>query len=131
MCHLIIFFSFLFLTGEIFTKNPLDREAKAVHELQIEVKDQGNPPRSAKAIVRVMVTDVNDNTPVIVEPEETVLSVREELPAGTEVVRIRAVDTDEGNNASITYSFVIGEFCLLHFLNLALGFKFVGRNRIA
>jgi protocadherin-16/23 len=95
------------------------------------VKDQGNPPRSAKAIVRVMVTDVNDNTPVIVEPEETVLSVREELPAGTEVVRIRAVDTDEGNNASITYSFVIGEFCLSHFLNLASGFKFVGRNRIA
>ena len=65
----------------------------------MEVKDQGTPPRSAKAIVRVMVTDVNDNTPVIVESEETVLSVR-----------IRAVDTDEGNNASITYSFVIGEF---------------------
>lgn len=75
----------------------------------MEVKDQGSPARSAKAIVRVMVTDVNDNSPVIVEPEETVLSVREELPAGTEVVRIRAVDTDEGNNASITYSFVIGE----------------------
>lgn len=107
---------FVHPTGEIFTKGPLDREAKAVHELQIEVKDQGNPPRNAKAIVRVMVTDVNDNTPVIVEPEETVLSVREELPAGTEVVRIRAVDTDEGNNASITYSFVIGEFCTSHLL---------------
>lgn len=99
----------LFQTGEIFTKGPLDRESKAVHELQMEVKDQGTPPRSAKAIVRVMVTDVNDNAPVIVEPEETVLSVREELPAGTEVVRIRAIDTDEGNNASITYSFVNGE----------------------
>lgn len=100
--------SFTFQIGEIFTKGPLDREAKAVHELQIEVKDQGSPARSAKTTVRVMVTDVNDNAPVIVEPEETVLSVREELPAGTEVVRIRAVDTDEGNNASITYSFVIG-----------------------
>lgn len=104
----MILFILLLSTGEIFTKGPLDRESKAVHELQIEVKDQGSPARSAKTTVRVMVTDVNDNAPVIVEPEETVLSVREELPAGTEVVRIRAVDTDEGNNASITYSFVIG-----------------------
>lgn len=109
-CSMVYWFLsfFLFEIGEIFTKGPLDREAKAVHELQIEVKDQGSPARSAKTTVRVMVTDVNDNAPVIVEPEETVLSVREELPAGTEVVRIRAVDTDEGNNASITYSFVIG-----------------------
>ena len=95
---------------------PLDREAKAVHELQIEVKDQGNPPRSAKAVVRVLVTDVNDNTPVIIEPEETAVGVREELPAGTEVVRIRAIDTDEGNNATIVYSFVIGN-CILLFDN--------------
>ena len=56
-----------------------------------------------------MVTDVNDNTPVIIEPEETVVGVREELPAGTEVVRVRAIDADEGNNASITYSFVVGK----------------------
>lgn len=97
---------------------PLDRELKAVHELQIEAKDQGNPPRSARAIVRVIITDVNDNTPVIVEPEETVVSVREELPAGKEVVRVRAVDTDEGNNATVTYSFVIGEFSFLLLLLL-------------
>jgi len=97
------------LTGEIFTRMALDREAKAVHELQMEVKDQGNPPRSAKAVVRVLVTDVNDNTPVIIEPEETAIGVREELPPGTEVLRIRAIDTDEGNNASVTYSFVMGE----------------------
>jgi protocadherin-16/23 len=88
---------------------PLDREAKAVHELQMEVKDLGSPARSAKAVVRVMVTDVNDNTPVIIEPEETIVGVREELPAGTEVVRVRAVDSDEGNNASVTYSFVVGK----------------------
>jgi len=79
-----------------------------VHELQIEVKDLGSPPRSAKAVVRVMVTDVNDNTPVIIEPEETIIGVREELPAGTEVARVRAIDNDEGNNATVTYSFVAG-----------------------
>ena len=108
----------IFFLGEIFTKYPLDRETKAVHELQMEVRDQGNPPKITKATVRVLVTDVNDNAPVIVEPEEPLVSVREELPAGTEVTRIRAFDTDEGNNASVIYSFVIGTTLLLIFFRL-------------
>lgn len=36
------------------------------------------------------------------------VSVREEQPPGTEVVRIRAVDRDNGQNASITYSILKG-----------------------
>lgn len=81
-----------------------------MHELQIEVKDQGSPVRSAKATVRITVTDVNDNPPIVIEPEVNILSVREELPVGTEVVRIRAIDMDEGANATISYSFVSGAF---------------------
>lgn len=55
-----------------------------------------------------MVTDVNDNAPEIVDPQEDVVSVREEQPAGTEVVRIRAIDRDNGHNATITYSILKG-----------------------
>lgn len=58
--------------------------------------------------MRIAVTDVNDNSPIVIEPEVNILSVREELPIGTEVVRIRAIDMDEGSNATITYSFVAG-----------------------
>lgn len=54
------------------------------------------------------VTDVNDNAPDIVDPQEDVISVREEQPPGTEVVRVRAVDRDQGYNASVTYSIVKG-----------------------
>lgn len=58
--------------------------------------------------MHVIVTDVNDNAPEIVDPQEDVVSVREEQPAGTEVVRIRAIDRDNGHNATITYSILKG-----------------------
>lgn len=73
-----------------------------------EARDQGTPYRSARVPVHVIVTDVNDNAPDIVDPQEDVVSVREEQAPGTEVVKIRAVDRDNGYNASITYSILKG-----------------------
>lgn len=86
----------------------MDREVKSTFDLVAEARDQGTPYRSARVTVRVLVTDVNDNSPDIVDPQEDVVSVREEQPPGTEVVRIRAVDRDNGYNASITYSILKG-----------------------
>ena len=94
--------------GEVSTREPLDREARATYELVVEARDLGSPPRSARVAVRVRVLDVNDNAPLIVEPEEDVVGVREQQPSGTEVVRVRAIDRDDGENASITYSIVQG-----------------------
>lgn len=75
-----------------------------------EARDLGSPPRSARVAVKVRVSDVNDNAPLIVEPEEDVIGVREQQPPGTEVVRVRAIDRDEGENSSITYSIVQSKF---------------------
>lgn len=86
------------------TREPLDRELRASYDLVAEARDQGTPYRSARVAVHVIVTDVNDNAPEIVDPQEDVVSVREEQPAGTEVVRVRAIDRDNGHNATITYS---------------------------
>ncbi|XP_069943885.1 protein dachsous-like [Cherax quadricarinatus] len=97
------------VTGEIVTRVALDRELKAVYEVTAEVHDEGRPPRHTRATVRVLVTDVNDNSPTFIEPREPSVSVREEQPAGTEVLQVRATDRDEGNNASITYSFISSE----------------------
>ncbi|XP_014468281.1 PREDICTED: protein dachsous [Dinoponera quadriceps] len=91
-------------TGEITTREPLDREVRKVHELVLEVRDQGVPSRSARVPMKVAVLDVNDNSPVIIDPQGDIVSVREEQPPGTEVTRIRAVDADLGENASVTYS---------------------------
>ncbi|XP_053960463.1 protein dachsous [Anastrepha ludens] len=96
------------VTGEITTREPLDRELRAVYDLVAEARDQGTPYRSARVPVKVHITDVNDNAPDMVDPQEDVVSVREEQPPGTEVVRIRAVDRDNGQNASITYSILKG-----------------------
>ncbi|XP_018787095.1 PREDICTED: protein dachsous isoform X1 [Bactrocera latifrons] len=96
------------ITGEITTREPLDRELRAVYGLVAEARDQGTPYRSARIPIKVHITDVNDNAPDIVDPQEDVVSVREEQPPGTEVVRIRAVDRDNGQNASITYSILKG-----------------------
>lgn len=86
----------------------MDREQRSVYDLVAEARDQGTPYRSSRVAVKVHVTDVNDNQPKIVDPQEDVVSVREEQPPGTEVVRIRAVDRDNGQNASITYSILKG-----------------------
>ena len=74
--------------GNISTATSLDREVKAVYEVSVKVRDMGVPPRYARATVRVLVTDVNDNTPTFVEPREASLSVREDQPAGTEVLQV-------------------------------------------
>lgn len=98
-----------FLSGEITTKAPLDREQKEVHDLVAEARDQGSPPRSARITVKIRVLDVNDNAPEIVDPQEDVVSVREEQSPGTEVARVKAVDADRGHNASITYAILRGK----------------------
>lgn len=86
----------------------MDREYRSIYELVAEARDQGTPYRSARVSVRVIITDVNDNAPDIVDPQEDVVSVREEQPPGTDVVRIRAIDRDNGYNSSITYSILKG-----------------------
>ncbi|XP_044255905.1 protein dachsous [Tribolium madens] len=91
-------------SGEITAKEPLDRERKETYDLVAEARDQGTPSRSSRVAVKIHVLDVNDNIPEIIDPQEDVVSVREEQPPGTEVVRVRAVDADNGQNASITYS---------------------------
>ena len=70
------------------TRVALNRELKAVYEVTAEVHDEGQPPRHTRATVRVLVTDVNDNSPTFIEPREPSVSVREEQPAGTEVLQV-------------------------------------------
>lgn len=103
-----LFFQISHYTGEISTREPLDREYRAIHDLIAEARDQGTPYRSARVPIRITVSDVNDNAPEIVDPQEDVVSVREEQPSGTEVVKVRAIDGDNGYNATITYSILKG-----------------------
>lgn len=91
-------------SGEITARELLDREQRSSYDLVAEARDQGTPYRSARVPIHITVTDVNDNSPEIVDPQEDVVSVREEQRPGTEVVKVRAVDRDNGYNASISYA---------------------------
>jgi len=93
--------------GEIKARESLDREKQAFYELQAVAIDEGFPPRQSEVIVQITLTDENDNEPQIVEPDHD-LTVREQLPPGTEVARVVGSDPDEGKNAHITYSVING-----------------------
>lgn len=94
--------------GEIVTRELLDREAAAKIDLMVEAHDMGTSSHSSRVTVQVTVLDVNDNSPEIIDPIEDMISVREGQPSGTDVARVRAIDRDDGYNATITYSILKG-----------------------
>ncbi|XP_039488125.1 fat-like cadherin-related tumor suppressor homolog isoform X2 [Drosophila santomea] len=90
-------------TGCIRLNKPLDREKQDNYALHITAKDGGNPVLSSEALVYVLVDDVNDNAPVF-GVQEYIFKVREDLPRGTVLAVIEAVDEDIGPNAEIQFS---------------------------
>ncbi|XP_076993349.1 protocadherin gamma-B3 isoform X2 [Tamandua tetradactyla] len=90
---------------ELVVRAPLDREQQCCHQLVLTAVDGGEPPRSCTTQINVVVADANDNPPVFTQDTYRA-SVRENLPAGTSVLRVTATDPDEGLNAEITYAFI-------------------------
>ncbi|XP_063784891.1 protocadherin gamma-B5-like isoform X13 [Pseudophryne corroboree] len=89
---------------ELVLEKPLDRETQNIHKLTLTALDGGNPVRSGTALVRIIVTDANDNFPVFKQQVYKV-SVNENTPINTTVITVNATDRDEGVNGQITYSF--------------------------
>ncbi|XP_031653096.1 protocadherin alpha-8-like [Oncorhynchus kisutch] len=84
-------------------KSPLDREHIARYDLTLTALDGGKPPKSGTLNVTVTVSDVNDNTPVCDKQKYTV-TVKENVPKGTFLLRVNASDSDEGVNGEVEYS---------------------------
>ncbi|XP_042593837.1 protocadherin gamma-A7-like [Cyprinus carpio] len=84
-------------------QKPLDREKSARHNLILTATDGGKPQKSATVNVTIIVSDVNDNTPVCDKQKYTV-TVKENAPEGTFLLRVHASDSDEGLNGDIEYS---------------------------
>ncbi|XP_054998223.1 protocadherin gamma-B7 isoform X16 [Sorex araneus] len=90
---------------ELVLKKNLDREAQSTHHLVLTAIDSGDPPKSGTTQIRIKVVDANDNAPQFSQNVYRV-SLSEDVPPGTSVLRVKATDPDEGINAEITYSFV-------------------------
>ncbi|XP_029134886.2 protocadherin alpha-10-like [Labrus bergylta] len=85
-------------------KKTLDREQKAEHCLVLTALDGGNPSKSGGLNLTITVLDTNDNRPVFSKDIYTV-SLNENAPIGTLVIKLNATDLDEGSNSEIEYSF--------------------------
>ncbi|XP_025050541.1 protocadherin gamma-A4-like [Alligator sinensis] len=89
---------------ELVLETALDRETRAVHQLTLTASDRGDPAKSATAQIRVLVVDANDNAPRFAQPVYKA-SVLENVPRGSTVVSISAIDPDEGSNSEVSYAF--------------------------
>uniref|UniRef100_A0A8C4SI68 Protocadherin 2 alpha a 1 n=1 Tax=Erpetoichthys calabaricus TaxID=27687 RepID=A0A8C4SI68_ERPCA len=82
----------------------LDREVEAKYDLFLTAFDGGSPPRSGNMNITIIVGDVNDNAPVFDEETYSV-TIEENVPFETLIVKVKASDKDEGINGEIMYSF--------------------------
>ncbi|XP_036433445.1 protocadherin alpha-2-like [Colossoma macropomum] len=90
------------------TKEKLDREIISRYDIIITATDLGNPPLSSIKTLSVLVSDVNDNTPVF--PQRSLdLYLQENNTPGASVFSVRAFDKDSDDNAAISYNIVRGD----------------------
>ncbi|XP_053734367.1 protocadherin alpha-8-like isoform X18 [Synchiropus splendidus] len=87
----------------IVTKSQLDREHQPRYEVTITARDAGDPPLSSYKTITVTVSDVNDNRPVFSVSPVT-FYLMENNGAGRMLFSVSATDSDEGDNALVTYS---------------------------
>ncbi|KAG0414954.1 hypothetical protein HPB47_007882, partial [Ixodes persulcatus] len=87
-------------TGEIFTTKPLDRESRHLYLIPVSATDGGG--RLAFTMVRVTVTDVNDNEPQFAVSEYRV-NIQVNTTVGTTI--LKAPSTTVGLSSNITSLF--------------------------
>ena len=91
-------------SGEISTVARLDRETQDQYQLHVEAYDGGQRSLSGSAVIKVMVTDINDNPPKFTRIIS--INITENSPLGTKVVTVETVDRDIGENADVRYELV-------------------------
>ena len=94
-------------SGEIVLAGKLDYEDIKKHVLTVEIKDRSAKPKESLMYVVVNVDDVNEWEPVFVKPFYEVY-IQENLPRGSDVIKVIAQDPDHGWNGLLKYSIASG-----------------------
>ncbi|KAM8971903.1 protocadherin gamma-C5-like [Pelodytes ibericus] len=92
------------LIAALILEKVLDREEKAEHKLILTAIDGGEKARSGSTLVTIIVLDINDNAPVFDQPRSKI-TLLENVPLKTVLIKLNATDLDEGANGEIIYSF--------------------------
>ncbi|XP_055782676.1 protocadherin alpha-3-like isoform X26 [Salvelinus fontinalis] len=95
-------------TGDIVSLQSFNYEEIKTFSFKVQATDSGVPPLSSNVTVNVFILDENDNRPGILAPYSDHGTVNSEnIPysaeAGYFVAKIRAVDSDSGYNALLSY----------------------------
>ncbi|XP_053734353.1 protocadherin alpha-13-like isoform X5 [Synchiropus splendidus] len=93
------------ISADLVLVKALDREKQAFISLILTAADGGKPPKTGTLQINVNVLDVNDNTPSFTQTLYKA-RVNENAAAGSAIIQLTAVDSDEGDNGKLTYSFV-------------------------
>ncbi|XP_053575582.1 protocadherin gamma-B1-like [Bombina bombina] len=102
-------------TPELVLETPLDREKQNIYKLVLTAYDGGNPVQTGTTIIKIIISDVNDNVPIFSQDMYKV-SIKENIPISSIILQVNATDKDEGSNADISYSFrSISEYAALKF----------------
>lgn len=93
------------VAGTLRTSRALDREARSEHVLKAVARDCGvQGSRSTTVVIKVHVTDVNDNSPVL-EQNPLDIFLSSQSPTNQTAAILRASDPDSGPNGTVTFSF--------------------------
>ncbi|XP_031646166.1 protocadherin-19 isoform X8 [Oncorhynchus kisutch] len=100
-------------SGRIYSMRSFDHEYTRTFDFKVLARDQGNPSLSSNATVRIVVLDVNDNTPVMTTPTlvngTAEVSIPRNAGVGYLVTQVKADDYDEGENGRLTYTISEGD----------------------
>lgn len=90
--------------AELVVMRELDRESQSSYQLQLTASDNGVPPKSGSTLIKISISDSNDNSPAF-EDQAYIINLLENSPLGTLIIDLNATDPDEGTNGKIVYSF--------------------------
>ncbi|XP_077064211.1 protocadherin Fat 4 [Siphateles boraxobius] len=89
-------------TGVVYLQKLLDRETENVITVKLKVKDKGAPSLSSSMNLTVLIEDVNDHDPEFIQSSYN-LSVYEDVPRGTSLLKVNASDKDIGLNGQVRF----------------------------
>ncbi|XP_060109631.1 protocadherin beta-16-like isoform X15 [Heteronotia binoei] len=92
---------------QLVIQSPLDREKVPEYNITVTATDRGSPRLTTKSIITILISDINDNSPVF-EKSKYEMQVWENNIPGLLMGLVHAVDLDVEQNAKVAYSLVPG-----------------------
>ncbi|VEN50001.1 unnamed protein product, partial [Callosobruchus maculatus] len=95
------------ISGAVTILQPLDYDTVQEYYLNITAEDLGFKPKHAIAMLTIILTDINDNSPMFDKPIYEAYLL-ENKPSNSFVYQVKATDIDSPKNAIIYYSIADG-----------------------